>query len=223
MSAQFLEQDGAQHDVAVLLAFAVLNVHDHALAIDIADLQARELGAAHTGAVEGHQNSAIEGSRRGIDELCYFFLTENGGQAIALSLTRATASTPASGRSQTLRFVAYTRTTRWCDRPCGLFQVPEQNWTGCGARSAARLLSAEKNHNGSTVRGSESLPGSTNHATLSGVARMKKAVVNLPASVRQRLLNLATERNEDFGLVLSRYGLSETIRAERIRDEAAYE
>ncbi|MBV9483459.1 MAG: nucleotidyl transferase AbiEii/AbiGii toxin family protein [Acidobacteria bacterium] len=36
---------------------------------------------------------------------------------------------------------------------------------------------------------------------------MKKAVVNLPASVRQRLLNLATGRKEDFGLVLSRYGL----------------
>jgi predicted nucleotidyltransferase component of viral defense system len=36
---------------------------------------------------------------------------------------------------------------------------------------------------------------------------MKAAVVNLPASVRQRLLNLATERKEDFGLILSRYGL----------------
>ena len=36
---------------------------------------------------------------------------------------------------------------------------------------------------------------------------MKKAVVNLAASVRQRLLNLARERKEDFGLVLSRYGL----------------
>ena len=36
---------------------------------------------------------------------------------------------------------------------------------------------------------------------------MKRAVVNLPASVRQRLLNLAAERKEDFGLVLSRYGL----------------
>ena len=31
-------------------------------------------GAARTGAVEGHQNGAIEGSRRSIDELCYFFL-----------------------------------------------------------------------------------------------------------------------------------------------------
>ena len=29
----------------------------------------------------------------------------------------------------------------------------------------------------------------------------------MSASVRQRLLNLATERKEDFGLVLTRYGL----------------
>lgn len=36
---------------------------------------------------------------------------------------------------------------------------------------------------------------------------MKKVVSNLPASVRQRLLNLASERKEDFGLVLTRYGL----------------
>ena len=84
MNAQFLEQNGAQHDVAVLLAFACLNVHDHSSAIDIADLQAGKLGAARTGAVEGHQNGAIQRSRRSIDELGYFFLTENNGQAIAL-------------------------------------------------------------------------------------------------------------------------------------------
>jgi hypothetical protein len=83
VSAQFTEQDGAEHDVAVLATLAVLNVHDHASAIDVADLQARELGGAHAGAEEGHQNGAIEGSRRSLDELCYFFLTENGGQAIA--------------------------------------------------------------------------------------------------------------------------------------------
>ena len=84
MSAQFLEQDGAEHDIAVLPSFAVLNVYDHASAIDIADFQARELGAARTGAVQGHQNGAIERSRCSIDELCNFFLTENSGQAIAL-------------------------------------------------------------------------------------------------------------------------------------------
>ena len=36
---------------------------------------------------------------------------------------------------------------------------------------------------------------------------MKKAATNLPASVRQRLLNLANESHQDFGLVLTRYGL----------------
>jgi len=36
---------------------------------------------------------------------------------------------------------------------------------------------------------------------------VKKAVINVPASVRQRLLNLASKRKEDFGLLLSRYGL----------------
>ncbi len=59
-------------------------MHDHASAVDVADLQAREFSAAHAGAVEGHQNGAIEGSGGSIDELCYFFLTEDGRQAIAL-------------------------------------------------------------------------------------------------------------------------------------------
>ena len=59
-------------------------------------------------------------------------------------------------------------------------------------------------------------PTSTNHSlnarspliqTIPGVAHLKKRVANLSASVRQRLLNLATERKEDFGLVVTRYGL----------------
>jgi predicted nucleotidyltransferase component of viral defense system len=40
---------------------------------------------------------------------------------------------------------------------------------------------------------------------------VKKPVVNMSASVRQRLLNLATERKEDFGLVLTRYGLERLL------------
>ena len=42
---------------------------------------------------------------------------------------------------------------------------------------------------------------------------MRKTVANLPASVRQRLLNLATERKEDFGLVLTRYRLERFLYA----------
>lgn len=36
---------------------------------------------------------------------------------------------------------------------------------------------------------------------------MNKPIVNMAASVRQRLLNLARERKGDFGLVLTKYGL----------------
>src|ERR1700722_16682828 len=51
------------------------------------------------------------------------------------------------------------------------------------------------------------VPGGTGDTAIPRVSYMKKRVANLSASVRQRLLNLATERKEDFGLVLTRYGL----------------
>ncbi len=47
--------------------------------------------------------------------------------------------------------------------------------------------------------------------TISGVAALNKTVVNMAASVRQRLLNLARERREDFGLVLTKYGLERVL------------
>jgi hypothetical protein len=34
---------------------------------------------------------------------------------------------------------------------------------------------------------------------------------NVPASIRQRLLNLARDRNDDFGLVLTKHGLERTL------------
>jgi len=40
---------------------------------------------------------------------------------------------------------------------------------------------------------------------------MMKQVVNVAASVRQRLLNLACERKEDFGLLLTKYGLERVL------------
>lgn len=36
-------------------------------------------------------------------------------------------------------------------------------------------------------------------------------IKNLPASIRQKLLNLAQERNDDFGLVLTKYGLERML------------
>ena len=40
---------------------------------------------------------------------------------------------------------------------------------------------------------------------------MKKPIANMAASVRQRLLNVARERKEDFGLVLTKYGLERVL------------
>lgn len=40
---------------------------------------------------------------------------------------------------------------------------------------------------------------------------MNKPVVNMSASVRQKLLNLARERKEDFGLVLTKYGIERVL------------
>jgi hypothetical protein len=34
---------------------------------------------------------------------------------------------------------------------------------------------------------------------------------NIPPSIRQKLLNLARERNEDFGLILPKYGLERIL------------
>jgi len=40
---------------------------------------------------------------------------------------------------------------------------------------------------------------------------LKKPIANMAASVRQRLLNVARERKEDFGLVLTKYGLERVL------------
>jgi hypothetical protein len=47
MCAQFIAQKGAEHDVAVLAAFALLDMHHHAGRVDIGELEGRTLGATH--------------------------------------------------------------------------------------------------------------------------------------------------------------------------------
>jgi hypothetical protein len=40
---------------------------------------------------------------------------------------------------------------------------------------------------------------------------LKKPVANMAAAVRQRFLNVARERKEDFNLVLTKYGLEHLL------------
>src|ERR1017187_10167997 len=67
MLSQFVEQMGAEHHVAVLAARAVMNMEDHALAIDIGEFQACQLGPPYSGGIERHQNGAVKRVRCGFD------------------------------------------------------------------------------------------------------------------------------------------------------------
>ena len=60
--------------------------------------------------------------------------------------------------------------------------------------------------------GCKSLPGRASDATVPGVDPLKKdKPSNLPASVRQRLMNLANRTRQDFGLVLTKYALERLL------------
>src|SRR5258708_23265659 len=59
-----------------------------------ADLQASQLRGANASRVESHEHGAIKGSRSGVDELRDLFLTENGGQAVAVLGVGRVSNTP---------------------------------------------------------------------------------------------------------------------------------
>jgi predicted nucleotidyltransferase component of viral defense system len=56
------------------------------------------------------------------------------------------------------------------------------------------------------------MPGRAGHAAVPGVDPLKKdKASNVPASVRQRLLNLANRTKQDFGLILTKYALERLL------------
>jgi len=57
--AQRIEQPGTEHDVTVLAPLAAVYVDDHALAIDVADLERGHLSAAAAGRIECHEHGAL--------------------------------------------------------------------------------------------------------------------------------------------------------------------
>ena len=60
MCAQFIEQMGAEHDIAILAAFAVLDMHHHARRVDVGEFEGRALGATHASGIEGHEDGAVK-------------------------------------------------------------------------------------------------------------------------------------------------------------------
>jgi hypothetical protein len=80
VSTQSLQQRRAQRQVAILAALAVHDMDDHALAVDIGQLQTCHFGAPHPCAVENHQQRSLEKAAAGIDQACNFFLAQNLGE-----------------------------------------------------------------------------------------------------------------------------------------------
>src|SRR5260370_21149983 len=90
---EFFEQLWAEQHISVYAAFAALDMNDHALAVDIADFQAREFGTPESGGVQRHQQSAMQWRSSRIDELRKFFLAENRSQ-VPLFFRYAVSSMP---------------------------------------------------------------------------------------------------------------------------------
>jgi hypothetical protein len=53
---KFFEQFGTEHYVTVFASLATLDVHDHALLVEVAELQARQFGIPGAGSVKSHQH-----------------------------------------------------------------------------------------------------------------------------------------------------------------------
>ena len=82
--AQQFEQMRRQHHVAVFTAFALLDADDHALAVDVADLQRDHLGGAQTRAISHTQCCLVLKSRCGIQEPRHLLRTEHDRQLAGL-------------------------------------------------------------------------------------------------------------------------------------------
>ena len=78
--AQGFQQLRRQRHVAIAQALAPVDVDDHALAVDVAHLQQRRLGAAHAGGIEQHQEHVMHAIRRRLDQPRHLVLAEHGGQ-----------------------------------------------------------------------------------------------------------------------------------------------
>ena len=74
---KLLEQLRAEHDIAVLAALAFADMNDHPLAVDVADLEMGRFRAACAGGIHRHQQDAMKGCVRGLNQSRDFFLTEH--------------------------------------------------------------------------------------------------------------------------------------------------
>src|ERR1700692_3084823 len=77
LTTQLFKQRRAQHHIPVLAALATPDVNDHPLAVDVAYLQASDFSPACSRGIQRHDQDALKGRLRGIDQTSDLLLTED--------------------------------------------------------------------------------------------------------------------------------------------------
>src|SRR5246500_5163816 len=83
--AQYLEQDGRENDVAILLALALLDPDDHSVTIDIGELERYDLRGSQAGGISQAQDRPVLDVRCRGEQPTDLLRAQNNGQAARLA------------------------------------------------------------------------------------------------------------------------------------------
>ena len=83
--AQQLQQLRREHDKAILLPFALLDAQQHALVIDVGDLQRDDLGHTQTGAIGHAERRLVFDAGGGRQKSCDFLRAQHGRRPARLA------------------------------------------------------------------------------------------------------------------------------------------
>src|SRR5215469_7877438 len=82
---QYLEQDGRENNVPILLALALLDPDDHPVTIDIGELERYHLRGSQAGGISQAEDRPVFDIRRRGEQPTDLLRTENNGQAARLA------------------------------------------------------------------------------------------------------------------------------------------
>src|ERR1017187_543631 len=85
---QSLQQRGTERQIAILAAFAFYHAKDHALAIDVADLETSQLASLHDGSVDRNQQRSSKQRSGGIDQARNFLPAQHRRQSASVPRVR---------------------------------------------------------------------------------------------------------------------------------------
>ena len=66
--AECFQESGTERHITVFASFALVNVDDHALAVDVLDSQANQFAPSHAGRIQRHENGARLQIAGGVDQ-----------------------------------------------------------------------------------------------------------------------------------------------------------